>query len=96
MNWVDLIGVAAGLASMSSFLPQIAKIWREKDATGVSMRMFALTVTAFILWTIYGVLSSAWPVAGANIVCLILSAIILALRLKFGDGAQSSLPGRGK
>lgn len=69
---------------MVSFLPQIAKIWKDRDATGVSLQMFAVAVTAFILGTVYGVLSKAWPVVASNVVCRVLSGIILALRLRFG------------
>lgn len=70
---------------MASFTPQIVKIWRERDASSVSLRMFVLTVTGFVLWTAYGVLIGSWPVAGSNIVCLILSATILALKWRFGS-----------
>ena len=84
---INAIGAGAGLCSMSSFVPQIAKIWRERDASGVSLKMFSVTVTAFVLWTLFGVLQHSWPIALSNGVCLILSALIVALRLKFGDGA---------
>ena len=79
-NW---IGTAAALCSMTSFVPQIAKIWREKDASSVSLRMYVVTVTGFALWIAYGVLTKSWPVAGANIVCLIMSATILGLKWRF-------------
>jgi MtN3 and saliva related transmembrane protein len=71
---------------MTSFVPQIAKIWREKDASSVSLRMYVVTVTGFALWIAYGVLTKSWPVAGANIVCLIMSATILALKWRFSRG----------
>lgn len=88
---INTVGVAAGLCSMASFLPQIAKIWRERDASGVSLHMFAVTVTAFVLWTGFGILQNSWPIAVSNGVCLALAAIIVVLRLKFGDGeAQAS------
>lgn len=82
----DLIGTAAALCSMASFTPQIAKIWREKDASSISLRMYVVTVTGFALWTAYGFLTQSWPVAGANTVCLILSGVILALKWRFRDG----------
>lgn len=82
---INVVGTAAALCSMTSFTPQILKIWREKDASSVSMRMFMLTVTGFVLWTTYGVLLGSWPVAVANAVCLVLSAVILALKWKFRD-----------
>lgn len=81
--WVNAVGTAAALCSMTSFTPQILKIWRDKDASSVSMRMFLLTVTGFVLWTTYGVLLGSWPVTVANAVCLVLSAVIVALKWKF-------------
>lgn len=81
-----LVGFAAALCSMSSFVPQIIKIWRERNASSVALRMYVITVTGFTLWTIYGFLIDSWPVIGANIVCLILSAIILTLKWRFRDG----------
>lgn len=80
---VNAVGTAAALCSMTSFTPQILKIWRDKDASSVSLRMFLLTVTGFVLWTTYGVLLGSWPVAVANAVCLVLSGVILALKWKF-------------
>ena len=83
--WVDAIGTAAALCSMVSFTPQILKIWREKDASSVSLRMWLLTVTGFALWTTYGVMLDSWPVTLSNAVCLVLSGLVLALRWRFRD-----------
>lgn len=83
---VNTFGVAAGLCSMASFVPQIMKILREKSAEGLSLRMYAVTTVGFICWTAYGALSGSWPVTLANAVCLVLVVTILALRLRFGDG----------
>jgi MtN3 and saliva related transmembrane protein len=83
---INTFGVIAGLCSMASFVPQIVKIVRERDASGVSLRMYAVTTIGFICWTAYGALSGSWPVMLANAVCLVLVMTILALRLRFGDG----------
>jgi len=77
------IGTGAAICSMTSFVPQIVKIWRERDASSVSLRMYAVTVTGFTLWSIYGVMTSSWPVVGSNLVCLVLSAAILVLKWRF-------------
>lgn len=79
----DAVGVAAGLCSMASFVPQIVKLVREKSAEGVSTRMFALTVTGFVLWTSYGVLLKSWPVVLSNAVCLALTSGIFLLTLRY-------------
>lgn len=81
---VNSFGVVAGLCSMGSFIPQIVKIVRTRDASGVSLRMYAVTIVGFICWTVYGILSVSWPVAVANAVCLALVSTIFVLRLRFG------------
>ena len=82
---VTIVGTGAALCSMASFTPQIVKIWRERDASSVSLRMYVITVTGFSLWIAYGVMSGSWPVTIANTVCLILSGIILTLKWKFSQ-----------
>lgn len=76
----DIIGTAAGLCSMASFTPQLVKIWKEKDASSISLRMYVVTVTGFSLWIVYGVLVTSFPVILTNLVCLVLSGAILALK----------------
>lgn len=83
---VNSFGVVAGVCSMISFIPQITKILRERDATGVSLRMYAVTILGFICWTAYGALSGSWPVMVSNAVCLALVSTIFVLRLRFGEG----------
>ncbi len=83
---ITIVGVAAGMCSMISFAPQIGKILKTKSAEGVSLKMFSVTVTAFVLWTIYGMLLGSWPIAVSNFICLCMAITILALRLRYGDG----------
>jgi MtN3 and saliva related transmembrane protein len=85
----DLVGTGAALCSMTSFLPQIAKIVRERDASAVSLRMYAVTVTGFTLWIAYGLMTRAWPVTAANTVCLLLSATILTLKWRLERREQA-------
>lgn len=80
---VDAVGVAAALCSMTSFAPQIIKLVKTRDASGVSLRTYAVTVTGFALWITYGVLLGSWPVAVSNSVCLVMSAAVLVLKWRF-------------
>jgi MtN3 and saliva related transmembrane protein len=68
---------------MSRFGPQIVKIWKERDASSVSLRMYLVTVTGFVLWTTYGVLIGSLPVMASNVVCLAMSGAVLALKWRF-------------
>lgn len=83
----NIVGTAAALCSMTSFAPQIAKIWKERDASSVSLRMYLVTVTGFVMWTVYGVLTESWPVTASNVVCLAMSGAVLALKWRFSRHA---------
>jgi MtN3 and saliva related transmembrane protein len=83
----DIVGTGAALCSMTSFGPQIVKIWRERDASSVSLRMYLVTVTGFVLWSVYGVLIGSWPVIASNIVCLAMSGAVLGLKWRFSRHA---------
>lgn len=79
----NAIGTVAALCSVTSFIPQIAKLLRERDASSVSLRMYALTVSAFALWTAYGVRTASWPLVASNIAALFFSATALVLKWRF-------------
>jgi MtN3 and saliva related transmembrane protein len=82
-EFANVVGTGAALCSMASFVPQILKIRRERDASSVSLRMYAVTVTGFTLWILYGFMIASWPVIGSNMVCLALSATILVLKWRY-------------
>lgn len=81
---INTIGVVAGLCSITSFIPQIVKIVRERSAAAVSLNMYGVTIVGFVCWTTFGILTESWPVTLANAVCLGLVVTIFALRLRFG------------
>ena len=82
--WIPTaVGTAAAICSMTSFAPQIIKIWRERDASSVSLRTYAITVTGFVLWVVYGVMPESWPLVASNTVCVLMSATVLAMKWRF-------------
>ena len=83
ISMADMVGVAAALCSVSSFAPQIYKIWKERDASAVSLKTYSLTVTCFVLWVVYGVLSGAWPIVAANACALVMAAGVLTMKWRF-------------
>lgn len=75
------IGSAAALASTVSFLPQAYKIIQTGKTHDISAGMYAITVTAFALWTVYGLMLRQWPLVASNSICLFVSGFILAMKL---------------
>ena len=85
----NVVGTLAALCSISSFAPQMIKIWKERDASAVSLKTYSLTVTCFVLWTVYGVLTTAWPVTIANACALVMASGVLAMKWRFsGRGGR--------
>ena len=80
----NLVGTAAALCSITSFAPQMLKIWKEKDASSVSLKTYSLTVTCFVLWVGYGVLTSAWPIVVANGCAFVMALAVLVMKWRFG------------
>ena len=82
----NIVGTAAALCSITSFAPQMIKIWKERDASNVSLKTYSLTVTCFVLWTVYGVMTTAWPIIVANACALVMAAAVLGMKWRFRDG----------
>jgi len=83
----NVVGTAAALCSITSFAPQMLKIWKEQDASAVSLRTYSLTVTCFALWVAYGVLTTAWPIIVANAFALVMAAGVLMMKWRFSRPA---------
>lgn len=91
---IQVVGGAAAVCSSASFAPQVIKLWREKTAEAVSLRMYVLTVTAFSLWTIYGWLLASWPLIASNLVSLALASAILLLKLRYRGRTEAPAESR--
>ncbi|HWQ86706.1 SemiSWEET transporter [Brevundimonas sp.] len=85
----NIVGTAAALCSITSFAPQMIKIWKERDASSVSLKTYSLTVTCFVLWTAYGVLTTAWPIIVANACALVMASGVLAMKWRFSDPGRA-------
>lgn len=88
----ELVGTAAGLCSTGSFIPQVVKAWRRDDVAAISKRMYIITVSAFTLWTAYGLMIGSIPIIAFNIVSLLLSGTILVLKVRGREGKGQCRP----
>jgi MtN3 and saliva related transmembrane protein len=80
MLLVTLIGTGAAIASTMSFAPQAWKIIKTAETKDISAGMYLITVTAFALWTVYGVILNQWPLVVSNVICFFLSGFILLMK----------------
>lgn len=78
----ETIGYLAGSLATIAFVPQILKTLKDGSTKDVSLGMYLLFCSGVALWLVYGFLISSWPVIVSNLVTLILSGTVLALKLK--------------
>jgi MtN3 and saliva related transmembrane protein len=76
MDTALIVGYVASLCSTTSSLPQASKIIRTGEAGAISKRMYAVTVTGFALWSVFGVMRMERPIILTNAVCFCLSGFI--------------------
>ena len=100
MRAVTAVSLFAASLSMVSYVPQAWAIIRSRDTSGVSLKMYLITVVCFVAWLVYGLLMMQWAIIVQNVICLFLSSFILVMKLlpqrdKEGvaDAVASTLPG---
>jgi MtN3 and saliva related transmembrane protein len=81
LDAVTVVSLFAATLSMVSYVPQAWGIIRSRDTSGVSLKMYVLTVTGFVTWLVYGLLLMQWAIIVQNVICLGLSSFILTMKL---------------
>ena len=81
MTLLDMIGTAAGGLTTVAFVPQVVKTLRTRRTRDISTAMWLLFCAGVSLWLVYGVMLAAWPIIVANLLTLMLAALVLAVKL---------------
>lgn len=80
---IEMIGIAAGALSCTTFLPQVVKTWKTRSTGDVSLLMFIIAAVSTSLWLIYGILINSFSLTFTNAIVLILSLTMLVLKIKY-------------
>jgi MtN3 and saliva related transmembrane protein len=78
------LGYAAGVITVASFLPQVARAWRTRRTRDLSLVSLALLLTAGSLWVVYGALSRDWPVVATNGGMVALLLLLAGAKMRYG------------
>jgi len=80
----EWVGLAAGLLTTLSFVPQVRRTRRTGQARDFSLPMLVMFVAGVALWLGYGVMLGSASVVLANMVTLVLAGYILVVKLRHG------------
>lgn len=83
MNWTQVIGLAAGVCTSTSLIPQVVKTIKEKKAEDVSLLMLLVLGTGIILWIIYGIKKNDLPIIATNAFSLLVNITMMILGVKY-------------
>lgn len=83
LSRIEILGLAAGLCTSFSLLPQLIKIIRTKKSDDLSLFYLAILLAGLSLWIWYGVLRSDIPIVVTNAIALIMNIIIIILGIRY-------------
>jgi Uncharacterized conserved protein len=84
-EYIQLIGIAAGILTSVSMLPQLIKIFREKNVEDLSLVMILVLLSGIGCWIYYGFLRKDNPIIYTNSFAFLLNSILLVLRFRYSD-----------
>jgi MtN3 and saliva related transmembrane protein len=82
-TWIQVIGLAAGVCTAISLLPQLIKIVREKRAEQLSLFYLFTLLLGLGLWIAYGGLRGDLPIILTNIASATLNISVIILSVKY-------------
>ncbi|HWJ92421.1 MAG TPA: SemiSWEET transporter [Flavisolibacter sp.] len=83
MSWTEIIGLAAGVCTACSLLPQVVKTMKEKKAEDVSLIMLLVLQAGLVLWIVYGFKRQDIPIIATNCFSLLVNITMVILRVKY-------------
>lgn len=82
-EYIQFIGIGAGILTSASMLPQLIKTFKEKKAENLSLVMILILLSGIGGWIWYGILRNDLPIIFTNSFSLILNVILLFFRFKY-------------
>lgn len=79
-----IIGIAAGVLTAASMMPQVIKTIKTKEADNISVLMLIALIGGVSLWLVYGIMKKDMPIICTNAFSLLVNLVMLFLRWKFG------------
>jgi MtN3 and saliva related transmembrane protein len=85
MEITSYIGIAAGICSAVSSIPQLGKIIKEKKAENISGFMLGILLVGLALWIWYGILKDDYPIIITNSFSILVNLLIIFFTIRYKD-----------
>ncbi|MER2493772.1 SemiSWEET family sugar transporter [Catenovulum sediminis] len=81
MSNIEILGFVSAFLTTFSFLPQAIQVIKTRDTSSLSLAMYSIFTVGVASWMSYGFMIGDKAVIVANMITLIFSATILAIKL---------------
>lgn len=85
MDYIKLLGLAAGTITSVTFLPQVIRIYKTKSAKDISSSMLGLLIIGVTMWLIYGIIVNDIAIMYTNGMVLALSLVMVYFKFRFKE-----------
>ena len=87
MEFIEGVGLLAGICTSSAVIPQLVTTVKKKKASEVSTLMFIVLMTGNALWVYYGIDKKDVPIIATNIFTVCLNIAMLFLKYKYKNNS---------
>jgi MtN3 and saliva related transmembrane protein len=84
ISLIEITGVLAGALTTLGLIPQVIHVFRLKEAHEISLPFAIMYTVGVGLWLVYGVSLGLLPLTIWNSISLVLAALLLYAKLKYG------------
>lgn len=82
---IDKLVYIGGTVGIFIMLPQLAKIWMDKNVTGLSLITWLGFLGGAIFWIVYGIIHKEKPLIFINVVASFINFLIVLGIILFGS-----------
>lgn len=85
MELTTYIGIAGGICTAISLLPQLIKLLREKKSEDISTFMLFILLAGLGLWIWYGIRKQDYPIIVTNSFSLLVNLLIIYFTIRYRE-----------
>jgi MtN3 and saliva related transmembrane protein len=79
----EWVGIAAGIFTSASLLPQLIKLLREKKAHDISIFFLVTLLIGLALWVWYGIMKNDLPIIATNSFSIVTNLLMIIYGIKY-------------
>jgi MtN3 and saliva related transmembrane protein len=79
----EWVGIAAGIFTSASLLPQLIKLLREKKAHDISIFFLVTLLIGLCLWVWYGIMKEDVPIIATNSFSIAVNVLMIFFGIKY-------------